>query len=56
MHITQIIPPFAGVLILINKMILGTWKMGIRLVYTACITIIISPACVDVTHCYAAEM
>ena len=50
MHIAQITPPLVEPLILINKMILGTGKMRIRLVYTACITIIIRPACVDVTH------
>ena len=46
LHFTQIIHPLIA-LLLINMIILGTWKKkGIMLVYTACITIIISRACV----------
>lgn len=38
--------PFFVALVLINMLILGTWKIGIMLVYKPCITIIISLACV----------
>ena len=40
--------PFGKAIILINMIILGRWKIGIMLVYTAHISIIISLTCVGV--------